>query len=212
VASATASRVLDRPAARGVKSGSSGDGGPPPRRAAAGRATIGERDASFNRRHAPSNAIEDPTMKPAILLSIACLAAALVAAAPAEASRKERDAARLALVEKIAGAPVDRIVSFTLSDWQPLDDNHLVVFRGPVTAWLLTVREPCLGLTWARTVGISSTGGSISRRFDRVLFRDGLGAGARHEQCRIEEIRPVDWRQVRAAERAARDQGASGGT
>ncbi len=146
-----------------------------------------------------------------LLLSVAVVAA-LVSAAPVDASRKERDAARLALVEQLAGEPVERIVSFTLSDWQPLDDTHLVVFRGPATGWLLSVREPCLGLTWARTISITSTGGSIARRFDRVVFRDGLGAGARHEQCRIEQIRPVDWRKVRAAERAARAQEASGGT
>lgn len=147
-----------------------------------------------------------------VLPWVAALVSMLPAAAPADASRKERDAARLALIEQLAGAPVERIVSFTLSDWQPLDDTHLMVFRGPSTGWLLTVREPCLGLTWARTVGITASGGSIARRFDSVVFRDGIGPGARHEQCRIDQIRPVDWRKVRAAERAARAQDASGGT
>lgn len=135
--------------------------------------------------------------------AFAALLAAL-AAMPAVADRLARQEAALARFQQFAGEPVKRMPSFTLTDWRPLGKTHLAVFRGPVTAWLITVREPCIGLDWARAIAITSTGGTVSPRFDRVVFRDGIGPGARREDCRIEEIRPVDYRKVRDAERAAR--------
>ena len=130
------------------------------------------------------------------------LAAALATPAAAQTLAKQEEA--LARFQQFAGEPLAKMPSFTLSDWRPLGETHLAVFRGPVTAWLITVREPCIGLDWARSIAITSTGGTVSPRFDRVIFRDGIGPGARREDCRIEEIRAVDYRKVREAEKAAR--------
>lgn len=135
----------------------------------------------------------------------AALALTLLLAAPgAGAQTLARQEAALARFQQHAGEPVSRIPSFTLSDWRPLGKTHLAIFRGPVTAWLVKVQDGCWGLDWARSIGLTSTGGTVSARFDRVVFRDGIGPSARRETCRIEEIRPVDYRKVREAEKAAR--------
>ncbi len=129
---------------------------------------------------------------------------ALAVSLPLAADTLARQEAALAVFQQHAGEPVKKIATFTLSDWRPLGKTHLAVFRGPVTAWLVRVQDGCFGLDWARTIGLTSTGGTVSARFDRVVFRDGLGPSARRETCRIEEIRPVDYRKVREAEKAAR--------
>ena len=137
------------------------------------------------------------------LAAAACLLAA-VFALPAGAQTLAKQEEALARFQQFAGEPLNKMPSFKLTDWRPLGKTHVAVFRGPTTAWLLTLREPCIGLDWARSIAITSTGGVVSPRFDRVVFRDGIGAGARREDCRIEEIRSVDYRKVRDAEKAAR--------
>jgi len=143
-----------------------------------------------------------PTRRRWIPVVLALIAGAVVA--PATADTLVRQEAALALFQRHAGEPVKRMPTFTLSDWRPLGKTHVAVFRGPVAAWLIQVQDGCHGLDWARTIGLTSTGGTVSARFDRVVFRDGIGPGARRETCRIEEIRPVDYRKVRADEKAAR--------
>ncbi|MCE3004066.1 MAG: DUF6491 family protein [Xanthomonadaceae bacterium] len=143
-----------------------------------------------------------PTRRRWIPVVLTLIAGALVA--PATADTLARQEAALALFQRHAGEPVKRMPTFTLSDWRPLGKTHVAVFRGPVAAWLIQVQDGCHGLDWARTIGLTSTGGTVSARFDRVVFRDGIGPGARRETCRIEEIRPVDYRKVRADEKAAR--------
>jgi hypothetical protein len=137
-------------------------------------------------------------------LAALCTLSLLCLAGTAAAQTLARQEAALALFQQHAGEPVAKIPSFTLSDWRPLGKTHLAIFRGPVTAWLLTVQDGCFGLDWARSIGLTSTGGTVAARFDRVVFRDGIGATARRETCRIEEIRKVDYRKVRDAEKAAR--------
>ena len=128
----------------------------------------------------------------------------VASAAPARADTLARQLESLAVFERHAEPETDRIRSFRLTEWRPLGERHLAVFRGPVNAWLIQVEAGCVGLDWARSIGLTSSGGMVMARFDRVQFRDGLGAAARQEQCRIETIRPVDYRKVREAERAQR--------
>jgi hypothetical protein len=148
--------------------------------------------------------IRRPSALAVMTLSGVLLLAAF--AAPVAAQTRARQLESLALFELHAEPPTDRIRSFRLTDWRPLGPRHLAVFRGPVNAWLIQVRDGCVGLDWARSVALTSSSGIVMARFDRVQFRDGPGPRARKEQCRIETIRPVDYRKVREARRA---QGAS---
>lgn len=146
-------------------------------------------------------------------LILVVLATLLALPAAAVAATRAKELASLARFQQFAGEPVDRIRSFTLTDWRSLGPTHLAVWRGPRDAWLIRVAEPCLGLEFAHTIGLTTSGGTVSARFDRIEFRDSLGS-SRREQCRIEEIRVVDYPKVREAERAARKATAqaSGGT
>jgi hypothetical protein len=129
---------------------------------------------------------------------------AVLGGAPAMAQTLERQRESLAIFEQFAGEPVDQISNFTYTDWRPLGESHLALFRTAGKAWLVDLRSPCVGLDWAKTIAIRSATGTINARFDRVEFRDGLGPSARVERCIIDRIRPVDYAKVRDAEAQAR--------
>lgn len=147
-------------------------------------------------------------------IALVAVLALLVGAPAAHAETRSRALESLARFQDSAGEPVRQIRAFTLSSWRPLGPEHLAVWRGTNKVWLVKVRPLCLGLEFARSIGLTSSASTINARFDRVVFRDGFGASARTEQCVIEQIREVDYRKLRDAERLARntrDQ-ASGGT
>jgi hypothetical protein len=147
--------------------------------------------------------IARPTLHALAALTGALLLVTFAAPAATPPATRSRQFESLALFEQFAEPPVNRIRSFRMTEWRLLGPRHLAVFRGPVTAWLIQVRDGCMGLDWARSIELTSSGGVVSARFDRVKFRDGPGPGARRQECRIETIRPVDYRKVREARRAA---------
>lgn len=116
----------------------------------------------------------------------------------ASTALKEREAARLAEFERYAGAPVEEIRAFQLRDFTSLGDTRLVVWTGVNRAYLLRLRAPCTGLEFQERIAITSTHSVVSRRFDTVRFE--------REQCRIDEIRPVDYKALKQARRAAKDE------
>jgi hypothetical protein len=147
-------------------------------------------------------------------LALAAGLSLLLGAPSVWADARGRELESLARFQASAGPPVSKIRSFTLSNWRSLGPEHLAVWRGTNKVWLLRVRPLCHGLEFARTIGFTSSASTISARFDRIVFRDGVGAAGRTEQCVIAEIREVDHRKLREAERLARstpDQD-SGGT
>lgn len=129
----------------------------------------------------------------------------------------ERDADRLALYRAHAGAPVEsaRYVG-RLDGWTPLGSEALVLWTRPGEAWLIELQGGCPDLPYAQAVSVSSSTGRIHARFDRIR---PLGGSVNSPMpCYIREIRPLDVKAVRAAERekrkaeaTERDQ-ASGGT
>jgi hypothetical protein len=108
---------------------------------------------------------------------------------------RESDAETLARYVDYAGAPID---SFSLlggvDGWESLGDNRLVVRTGVNKAYLLTVAQPCLNLDFATSIGLTSTGSTVSRGFDSVRFGN--------ERCQITDIRPVDYKAARQAAKA----------
>lgn len=123
------------------------------------------------------------------------LAAALVAACSG-IPRRESDQEALARYMDYAGAPVDRFsVLGRVDGWRPLGRNKLIVWTGVNEAYLLTVAEPCFDLEFAHSVSLTSTGSSVSRGFDSVKVG--------RDRCMITEIRPIDYQQMKADQRAA---------
>ncbi len=113
-----------------------------------------------------------------------------------------RDAERLALYRANAGEPVDSIQYFgNYNGWTPLGGGTMALWTRPSQAWLVEVYEPCADLDYAHTIGIRSIGGRLSARFDRIHVSNN---GLIPLECTIKEIRPLDVKAIRLAEKDAR--------
>ena len=117
----------------------------------------------------------------------------LVAAASAFAGPKQIDEERAALYEQFAGEPVPQVKNFQMWRHEILDDNRLMIWGKPGQTFLLTFREPCTELQWARALGLSSTLGTVKADYDYV--------SARGQRCYIRTIRPVNERAMREAKK-----------
>ena len=114
------------------------------------------------------------------------------------ATNRPSDADRLALYEAHSGAPVKQIRFFNAMGWDRIDDEHVLLNMRPNETWLLKVSGPCLDWGSASPVlRLSSTGPYVMAKFDRILTEGSPVS------CRIEEIRPVDVKALRAAEQAS---------
>ncbi|GAB6195692.1 DUF6491 family protein [Lysobacter xanthus] len=136
-------------------------------------------------------------MHRSLLAATALLAAGLAGCATNSAAR---EADQLALYRAHAGPPVSSFPYLrTLTQWTPLGRDALAVWLSPTRAYLLDVSN-CSDLEFAHGIQLTENGGTVSARFDRVL---PLGTSMAIP-CRIEQIRPLDTRAIRDAERLAR--------
>ena len=121
------------------------------------------------------------------------------------ATNRMSDTDRLALYEAHAGEPVKQIRNHNAMGWDRIDDQHVVLSMRPTESWLLRVSGPCLDWGSASPVlRLSSSGAYVMAKFDRILT-DGSPVS-----CRIEEIRPVDVKAMRAAQDAGTAQASAG--
>ena len=93
-----------------------------------------------------------------------------------------------------AGEPIDSFNTFGLDSWSAVGRDRLIVWDGPSRAYLIVVREPCSELKFAESVAVTSTLRSVSKFESVRVGRD---------RCPINEIRPIDVKQMRV-DRAAR--------
>lgn len=117
------------------------------------------------------------------------------------ATTRESDADKLARYTAFAGPPVAsiRYGSAGSQGFDVVDDRHVVLDVRPREAYLLRIDGPCLAYErGSPTLGISSQLGRISAGFDRVTAASQPGMS-----CIIREIRPIDLKALRAAERPA---------
>jgi len=128
----------------------------------------------------------------ALAAALALLAACATAIPRHESQRQERD--RFAAY---SGEPIGHFTWLGRYDgWQPIGRYELVVFTGVSDAYLIKVSPPCDDLQFATRIGITSTGGAVYPRLDSVT--------SGRWRCRIEEIRIVDYRRMKADLRAQR--------
>lgn len=72
----------------------------------------------------------------------------------------------------------------SMDSYHVIDDRHLTVSTGPRRMYLLTLRNRCYGLKWARTIVISSRGSwSCSNSLDTIV--------AGKHRCLIDDIERV---------------------
>lgn len=113
---------------------------------------------------------------------------------------------RLRLYVQHAGDPVPsfqltRFVRHT--QWTPLGDRALAVWTSQSRGHLLELRNRCSGLSFAHTVQITNSFGTVSARWDSVIPR--TASVAMPQSCRIIRIRPLDGRGLRDARREMRN-------
>lgn len=132
-------------------------------------------------------------------VSTALLCIALAACASVPHQRPPNP--RLARVEAVAGKPVGSIMFLgSLYSWDALDDQHVLLYTRPRDAYLLTV-VPCPDLNSAISLGVTSQFSRITQGVDSVIAGN---MGRRSYPCRIQGIRAVDVKALRAADTAAR--------
>lgn len=120
------------------------------------------------------------------------------------------DDEKLALYEANAGAPVDSFNFFgTINGWTSLGDSAIAVWTKPSEAYLLKLYGPCRDLPFTQVISVTSTMNRVSARFDKVMARS---TGSIDIPCRIEEIRPLDVKTIRQAEKTLRAQSEAAGT
>lgn len=136
------------------------------------------------------------------LTSFASLVALAVSGCVSTGAMKDDD--RLALYRSHAGESVDSIqYTGSYSGWTPLSDGAFALWTRPSQAWLVELYSPCSEIDYADTIGFRDTNGRLSARFDQVY----VGSHSLIPiSCTIKEIRPLDVKAIRAAEKDARDQ------
>ena len=119
------------------------------------------------------------------VLRLGCLLALLGAvSACSSATKRETRSGKLARFEAAAGEPVKHFNYLSLYSWEPLSDGALAIWTRPKEAWLLTVTQPCLDLSYVQSIGLSALLGHNVGTMDYVL--------AGKQRCRILSIRPLD--------------------
>lgn len=137
-------------------------------------------------------------------MKIMLVVAALLSMA-ACASRGPTDADHLAMILAHAGEPVPKIRNYNAMGWSRVDDEHVLLNMRPSETWLLRLSGPCLDWgSGSPVLGLTSQGPYVMARLDRVLVNGSPIS------CRIEEIRAVDTKALRATESVVRDQAAKG--
>lgn len=129
---------------------------------------------------------------------IVCITLVAALAACSSVPPAEREAQRRADYEAAAGANRHSFRFFgNLWSWEPLGKDLLAVYTRPSEAWLLTVGG-CTDLEYTNVIGITSSFHEVSVGFDKVL------TGRRDFPCFITGIRPVNVKQLKAAQEQRR--------
>ena len=136
------------------------------------------------------------------LIPLALLAATLLAGC---ATGNLSTAEKLALYRDHAGEPVkDFRYLGHLNGWAPIGDSALAVWTKPNEAYLLEFAGRCQDLEYATAISITQFANRVNARFDDVL-PVGAGTSSIKIPCRIDTIRPLDVKALRASEKELRE-------
>jgi hypothetical protein len=122
---------------------------------------------------------------------VLCIAMALLAVACSGIPQRKNDQQLQEQYLQYAGTPIHQFTYLSHYDsWHALSRTQLVVWTTMNDAYLLTVREPCINLQFTQRIGLSNTAGTVNNGLDFVLVD--------HDRCQITEIRPIDYKKMRA--------------
>lgn len=134
-----------------------------------------------------------------VLLAITIALASLTAGCASDAGLREAD--RLALYTAHAGAPVPSFRYFgSLNGWTPLGEDAVALWTRPNQAYLVSFKGRCPDLDFASAISVSSQFNTVYTNFDKVV---ALNSGTTFP-CHIGEIRPLDVKAIKQAEREMR--------
>lgn len=126
---------------------------------------------------------------------------ALLVATSASAQTRETQEKRLSEYLPYSGEPVDRFQFWDLQRWELVGEYKVIVWPRLNEAFLLTVDAPCNDLEWTDKIGVTSSVHMVSQKFDSVVVG--------HQKCRINEIRPIDYKKYLADRKAAKGEAKS---
>jgi len=124
------------------------------------------------------------------------LTLALLTLPSAQADTTEQRAQRMAQVMANAGAPVNSVVYRGTYSWEALGEHSLLLWETPQRAYFVDVQPTCDDFPWAMNIVVDFRNMTLDSKFDNILVRG--------RRCQIYEIRPVDVKGLKAAERQAR--------
>jgi hypothetical protein len=96
-----------------------------------------------------------------------------------------------------AGEPVKSFYMNGFDGWSVVSKDQLVVWTGMNDAYLLSVSGYCPDLQFANSIAVTSTANTVDK-YEKVI----VGG----DRCLINEIRPVDAKQMKADRKLLREQ------
>lgn len=82
------------------------------------------------------------------------------------------------------GESVDRVEHYRVNGWNYIDDQHIVIYAGPGSRFLITTLNLCRDLSTAENIGFTTTSSSVTK-FDKLVVR---GVGGIPQNCPITQI------------------------
>ena len=131
----------------------------------------------------------------AMLLSI--LIATAASAATTKTDRQTRMDERREFVTGFAGEAQSSVRFSRFYDFEPLGTDTLLLYESLNRAYLVKIEDFCPDMPTAFKLGVDNSSSSLNVRLDSIVVRGN--------RCRIIEIRPVDVKAMKAAQKAKRE-------
>jgi hypothetical protein len=95
------------------------------------------------------------------------------------------------------GEPIKSFYMSNFDGWAPVSKDEIVVWSGINKAYMLKVTGYCPDLQFAHAIAVTSTANTVDK-FEKVIVG--------RDRCFIQEIRPVDVKQMKADRKLLREQ------
>ena len=128
-------------------------------------------------------------MKTSLAIVSSLAAAALLAGCASQKSQLD--------YHEYTGEPVKSFYMSNFDGWAPVSKDEVVVWAGINKAYLLKITGYCPDLQFANAIAVTSTANTVDK-FEKVIVG--------RDRCFIQEIRPVDVKQMKADRKLMREQ------
>jgi hypothetical protein len=138
------------------------------------------------------------------LMTVSSLLALSLLAACTTSSQREMTREVLSNYSSYTGEPVSQFSMHTRFDgWTAVDNEHVLVHTNVNETYLLQVAPTCFDLPFTNTLGVTS-------KFPNTVQSGFHSIRVGRDTCRILQIRPVNWKQMKQDLAEARSSKAKG--